>query len=112
MRLGILPIRSFIVSIPSAIDVASGVLLFFAALDEGSAFESGRRPGTMLKSVDVEPGLMGASKTLGTVLFAGVCDDEDIFLRDEEPLVSSGGVGGETGALGVGVLCVCAILDL
>ena len=58
------------VRVPS---VASGVLLFIAALDEGSAFESGRRPGPMLNSVD---------------------DNEDIFLRDEEPWAPSGIVGG------------------
>ena len=103
-----MPIISFIVSITSS---ASGVLLFVAALHEGSAFESGRRPGPMLKFVDDEPGAIGTSKALGTVLFAGVCDDEDTSLRDEEIWMSSEGVGGETGALGIGVLRVCAIVD-
>ena len=100
------------VSIRSATDVALGVLLFVAALDEGSALESGHRPGPILKSVDDESAVIGASKALGTVLFAGVCDDEDVCLRDEEPWLPSRDVGEETGALGVGVLRVCAIVDL
>ena len=41
-----------------------------------------------------------------------VCDDENLFLRDQGPLVPAGDVGEETGALGVGVLCVGAIVDV
>ena len=41
-----------------------------------------------------------------------VCDDENMFLRGQGPLVPAGDVEGETGALGVGVFCVGAIVDV
>ena len=112
MRLGISLTMSFIVSIPSANDVASGVLLFIVALDEGSAFESGRRLGPILKSVEDQPAVMEAVKISGIESFAIVCDDEDVCLGEVEPWAPLEDVGGETGALEVGILCVRAILDL
>ena len=86
-----------------------GVLLLVAALDEGSAFESARRPGTILNSVQDELGVMGASVRPVAVPSMVVYDDENEVLRAQARVVPAGDVEGETGTLGAGVLRVCAI---